>query len=194
MKLAHVYLPSKLWLCETLHPSMKPCLHLGCTRISLQQEHMLQPHKSCLNARVMYALSIGAVGMQFAAGHNCYSWLSWLQSAAPAKMIDMEYSHPCEPYVIALSDAMPRYNERFRGRGQNKVEQLTHMAAWGFEWKLLPAHFVIHLPHASSPPQEGGWEVSTTVIALLKLMLREVQKEPQFKQHVQQDVPLPIKY
>ena len=44
----------------------------------------------------------------------------------------MHYAHPCEPYVIALSDALPRYDERFRGRGQNKVQQLTHMAMWGF--------------------------------------------------------------
>jgi hypothetical protein len=107
-------------------------------------------------------------------------------------MISMDYIHPCEPYVIALSDALPRYDERFRGRGQNKVEQLAHMAAWGFEWKLLPAHFVVHVPHASTKAQQGGWEASTTPIALLKVMLQEVQREPQFRRHVPQDVPQPI--
>lgn len=33
----------------------------------------------------------------------------------------MEYSFPCEPYVVALKAAIPRYDERFRGRGYNKV-------------------------------------------------------------------------
>jgi Glycosyl-transferase for dystroglycan len=105
----------------------------------------------------------------------------------------MEYTHPCEPYVIALSDGMPRYDERFRGRGQNKVEQLTHMAMWGFNWRLLPGHFVIHVPHPSTAKPDGGYDIATTPLALMKVKIAEVEKEPQFKRHVALHVPLPFK-
>ena len=67
------------------------------------------------------------------------------------------------------------------------------MASWGFEWNLLPSHFVIHVPHASTKGQEGGWEVSTMPIALLKVMLEEVQRQPEYSMHVHQEIPLPIK-
>ena len=108
-------------------------------------------------------------------------------------MVKMEYRHQCEPYVIALSDAMPRYDERFRGRGYNKIEQLTHMAAWGFQWKLLPAHFVLHIPHEKTATQaEGNWDVETTPLALMSVEMREIEREPQFRQHVQLDIPSPI--
>ena len=100
-------------------------------------------------------------GVQFEVGHGCYSWLSWLQQESPQRMVDMEYAHPCEPYVIALSDALPRYDERFRGRGQNKVQQLTHMAMWGFRCVALSVLAVLsecldwrrmlRVPHGSFP-------------------------------------------
>jgi hypothetical protein len=131
--------------------------------------------------------------MQFPVGHGCYSWLTWLQEEDPSDMVSMEYAHPCEPYVIALSDALPRYDERFRGRGQNKVEQLTHMAMWGFNWRLLPGHFTIHVPHPSTAKPDGGYDVATTPLALMKIKIAEIEKEPQFRRHVVLNIPLPFK-
>lgn len=107
-------------------------------------------------------------------------------------MIPMDYANPCEPYVIALSDAMPRYDERFRGRGQNKVEQLTHMAMWGFKWRVLPGHFVIHVPHASTASSQGGWDAVTTPLVLMKLKIQEVEEEPEFNTHVVQAIPVSV--
>lgn len=130
--------------------------------------------------------------VQFFPGHGCYSWMTWLQSETPAHMVNMEYSNPCEPYVIALSDAMPRYDERFRGRGQNKVEQLTHMAMWGFSWRVLPGHFVLHVPHPSVAPDVIGWDEVTTPLVLTKLKIEEIEQQPEFKRHITQAVPLPI--
>lgn len=133
-----------------------------------------------------------AVMVQFFQGHGCYSWLTWLQTQTPEAMVPMEYLNPCEPYVIALSDALPRYDERFRGRGQNKVEQLTHMAMWGFSWRMLPGHFVLHVPHVSAASAQGGWDAVTTPLVLMKLKIEEVEKEPEFKMHVVQAVPVSV--
>lgn len=102
----------------------------------------------------------------------------------------MDYIHPCEPYVIALSDALPRYDERFRGRGQNKVEHLTHMAMWGFRWALLPGHFLVHMPHNVSTGIELNWDVVATPLALMRVKAREIQAEPEYAQAVQLQVPL----
>jgi hypothetical protein len=52
-----------------------------------------------------------------------------------------------------------------------QVSHLLHMAMWGFQWRLLPGHFVIHVPHPSSKPPPGGWEVSTTPLVVLKARL-----------------------
>ena len=131
------------------------------------------------------------LSMQFQAGHNCYSWLTWLQDPDPQEMLAFEYSHPCEPYVIALSDALPRYDERFRGRNQNKIEQLAHMAAWGFEWHLLPSHFVLHMPHMHRG-QDLSWDGYSTPYALSVIMQQEVEQEPEFRRHVIISVPLPL--
>lgn len=131
--------------------------------------------------------------MQFHPGHGCYSWFSWLQEESPEEMLDMVYANPCEPYVIALSDATPRYDERFRGRGQNKVEQLSHMAMWDFKWRVLPGHFVLHVPHQSKATYIIGWDEATTPLVLMKLKIAEVEKEPEFKRHVTMPVPIPVK-
>ena len=124
--------------------------------------------------------------MQAPGAHGkCYSALAWFQDADPPSMVDMEYTHPCEPYIVALSAALPRYDERFRGRYQDKVEQLAHMAAWGFEWRLLPAHFVLHLPHEKTAVfHKEPWDTVAAPKALLKVMLQEAAAQPEFVQTV----------
>jgi len=104
--------------------------------------------------------------------------------------VPFSYAHPCEPYAIALSESLPRYDERFRGRGMNKVEQLTHAAAWGVHWAVLPRHFALHLPHASEGEAPvGGWDRIVAPLALMKRKLAEIEAEPQFRLHIVQAMP-----
>eukprot|EP01025_Chloroclados_australasicus_P069421 TRINITY_DN9798_c0_g1_i1.p3 TRINITY_DN9798_c0_g1~~TRINITY_DN9798_c0_g1_i1.p3 ORF type:complete len:118 (-),score=10.66 TRINITY_DN9798_c0_g1_i1:741-1094(-) len=98
----------------------------------------------------------------------------------------MEYSHPCEPYVVAFKASMPRYDERFRGRFQDKVEQLLHMELLGFEWSVLPEHFVMHMPHkvVSLANSASNWDMMTMPYALMQVMINEVKQTPAFRHHV----------
>lgn len=64
--------------------------------------------------------------------------------------------HPCEPYVIAPSEAMPRYDERFRGMNSDRLGHAAAMRAVGFHWRLLPEHFLVHLPHGRALQDERG--------------------------------------
>ena len=54
-----------------------------------------------------------------------------------------------EPYVVVKSDVVP-YNRAFMGYGWNKVSQITELKAQGYEFIVVPDHFIIHMPHKSS--------------------------------------------
>lgn len=56
--------------------------------------------------------------MQFQAGHACYDPRFWLEHSVA---YEVQYRSPCEPYTIALRDAMPAFDRRFRGRVRDKV-------------------------------------------------------------------------
>lgn len=140
--------------------------------------------------QILTPLLTGDIYLQFKPGHSCYDSKHWLEDQKPDELVPFNYTHPCEPYAIGLSNAMPRYNERFRGRGMNKVEQLTHMAMWGFAWELVPQHFVIHLPHASEGVvMVAGWDRIVTPLVLMKQEIAEVSQESQFRLYIEQPVP-----
>lgn len=83
--------------------------------------------------------------MQFQPGHGCYGPSNMLNAT---ESFAFEYQHPCEPYPIALADAMPPFDQRYRGRVMNKINYLAHMAAWGTEFRVHADLFMVHLPHA----------------------------------------------
>ena len=56
--------------------------------------------------------------MQFAPGHACYDPHFWLNHSMP---YEVQYRNPCEPYTVALRDALPAFDRRFRGRLRDKV-------------------------------------------------------------------------
>ena len=66
-------------------------------------------------------------------------------------------------------------------------------------WRLLPGHFVLHVPHASTSSaaqnfaNELGWDVATTPLALMKIKMREVEAQPEFRRHVVQAVPSQVR-
>ena len=55
-----------------------------------------------------------------------------------------------EPYVVALKTTLPRYDERFRGYGMNKIGHLYEVAASGAEFVVLPCVYVTAREHARS--------------------------------------------
>lgn len=117
-----------------------------------------------------------------------------MQNQQKGALAPFEYKHPCEPYAVALSEAMPLYDERFRGRGMNKVEQLTHMAMWDFKWSVVPEEFVLHLPHEQEATGDvpGGWDRLVTPLVLMRLKMQEVEREKNFGRHIQQDIPMAV--
>jgi len=56
----------------------------------------------------------------------------------------------CEPYIIGLKDAMPAYDNRFRGNRMDKVSFLRHMTLLGTRYTVEPNIFIVHLPHFKS--------------------------------------------
>ena len=59
--------------------------------------------------------------MQFRAGHKCYNPKYWLEHDYP---YEVTVQNPCEPYVVALRDTLPHFDQRFRGRFRDKVSSL----------------------------------------------------------------------
>lgn len=47
-----------------------------------------------------------------------------------------------EPYIIANKARLPRYDERFRGYGMNKISHLYEVAASGLHFVVLPHVFL----------------------------------------------------
>ena len=68
-----------------------------------------------------------------------------------------------------------------------------HMAMWGFEWHLLPGHFVLHVPHASSHAGPGYWDALTMPGVLARILQEEIEAQPQFRRAVQLEVPMALR-
>ena len=55
-----------------------------------------------------------------------------------------------EPYIIACKHELPRYDERFRGYGMNKVSHLHEVAATGADFIVLPSLYITAREHERS--------------------------------------------
>lgn len=49
-----------------------------------------------------------------------------------------------EPWVIADRFNVPMHDVRFRGYGNNKIQQIAHTNSSGFKFVVLPTAFIIH--------------------------------------------------
>lgn len=63
---------------------------------------------------------------------------------------NVEYEECFEPYVVVRRALCPRYDERFRGYGHNKIQHLFSMHVEGFSFKVAADAFVVSEPHAPS--------------------------------------------
>jgi glycosyltransferase-like protein LARGE len=73
---------------------------------------------------------------------------------------EIQYEKMFEPYVMAPRTSslypLPQYDERFRGKYKNKIEQIFHMAMRGFRFIVLPGQFVTHMWHPGL--KIDGWQ------------------------------------
>eukprot|EP00959_Pyramimonas_sp_CCMP1952_P187148 3913563-Pyramimonas_sp.AAC.1 len=63
---------------------------------------------------------------------------------------EVRYADFYEPYIVAARAHVPRYDERFRGYGMNKVSHLHAVAAAGLRFRAHPTAFVCAEEHAKS--------------------------------------------
>ncbi|GMH44371.1 hypothetical protein BSKO_12305 [Bryopsis sp. KO-2023] len=64
----------------------------------------------------------------------------------------IQYGNFFEPYGIAATEAIPWFPEDFKGYHLNKIMIYFAMAAKGWDFVVLPDHFVVHVWH---PPSQS---------------------------------------
>ena len=83
----------------------------------------------------------------FPKGHSPTDFERWFSASSP---YTIDYQEHFEPYVIACRVLVPRYDERFRGYGMNKISHLYEIAAAGATFAVLPHVFLTAREHARS--------------------------------------------
>lgn len=84
----------------------------------------------------------------FAKGHAPTDFCRWLSASEP---YTVDYADKFEPFVaMRWGPGTPRFDERFRGYGNNKIQFFRHVAHEGFRFVVWPKHFFIARGHAKS--------------------------------------------
>ncbi|KAJ8602167.1 hypothetical protein CTAYLR_003531 [Chrysophaeum taylorii] len=81
--------------------------------------------------------------------HSTTDLVAWLTQTT-LRPIPCFRTNRYEPYVVVPAATSPPYDERFSGYGKNKIQHVTHLRKLGFQFSVLPHHFLIHLPHPKS--------------------------------------------
>ncbi|XP_065909688.1 xylosyl- and glucuronyltransferase LARGE2s-like [Dysidea avara] len=79
-------------------------------------------------------------------GHSATDYAKWRTAVNPYKV---EWSPDYEPYIVVRSD-VPLYDTQFVGFGWNKVSHIMRLDAMGYQFHVIPDHFIIHIPHSPS--------------------------------------------
>lgn len=80
-------------------------------------------------------------------GHRATDFERWYDTD---EHYTVKWQKNFEPYLVMRKDLCPFYDKRFAGFGWNKVTHVMELDAAGFEFIVLPHHFVVHQPHQSS--------------------------------------------
>lgn len=101
-------------------------------------------------AELLMQLNLGSISMfreqLWPRGHAPTDYSRWKIATKPYKV---EWQPDYEPFIVTSKD-VPRFDERFVGFGWNKVESITHLAALGYEFIVLPEAFLVHKFHSAS--------------------------------------------
>jgi len=94
-------------------------------------------------------------------GHGTTDYKSWLKQGGKAtRNIQCFLSNRYEPYVVLRkTPLLPTFEERFRGYGKNKIQNLVHLRYAGWHFSVLSKSFLVHFPHHKSAARLA-WEDS----------------------------------
>jgi hypothetical protein len=116
----------------------------------------------------------------FAKGHAPTNYRKWYNTehgcskgATKASMgaYEVQFAEHYEPYVVMAREAVPLYDERFRGYGMNKISHLYAVASQGTRFKVLPAQFVIAREHAKSNSWKQTFGTSADPVQKVRVAL-----------------------
>lgn len=79
--------------------------------------------------------------------HCPTDYARWMESETD---YSIQWDQFYEPYGIAPTDLLPWYPEEFKGYHLNKIMIFYEIAVSGWEFVVLPQHFVVHLWHPPS--------------------------------------------
>lgn len=83
----------------------------------------------------------------FPAGHRPSDLDLWCSLSADAPLYEVKHARGYEPYGLFSRRHAPRFDERFRGFGLDKVSYCEHLARLGWTFRAWPAAFLVDLPH-----------------------------------------------
>ena len=105
-------------------------------------------------------------------GHSPTNFTRWFTSDTPYLI---KYKWRFEPYIIALKQTLPSYDERFKGYGGNKISHLYEVAHRGAHFIVLPDVFIIARQHSDSTSKKAWKE--TNGVQERKLMLSKFKDD-----------------
>ena len=78
--------------------------------------------------------------------HAATRYEEWYKSQYP---YEVDWTFHYEPYVVVRKNVV-HYDRRFMGYGWNKVSQITELKAQGYQFIVVPDHFIVHMPHSNT--------------------------------------------
>eukprot|EP00761_Pharyngomonas_kirbyi_P004533 gb/GECH01004538.1/.p1 GENE.gb/GECH01004538.1/~~gb/GECH01004538.1/.p1 ORF type:complete len:334 (+),score=65.28 gb/GECH01004538.1/:1-1002(+) len=115
--------------------------------------------------------------------HEKTDYPKWWNSTKP---YDIEYKGNIryEPYFIVERSA-PLYDERFMGRGCNKIAQVWELQLRGYQFRVLPSEFIFHLNHGYEKSKRTKKLIRDNCLSLFKKFKREMWKDIRNQQRAQ---------
>jgi len=72
-------------------------------------------------------------------------WESTLETSSIEVILTRQWADPWEPFYIAKKAQMPKYDERFKQYGFNRIQQVCELHIAGFEFQILNNPFLLHV-------------------------------------------------